>query len=199
MPQVIDKSEAAGPAEGAIHLDDYYQLLNVRPGFTELQLLRRFLTTCRKAMDTNDMAEVMRIRKGFEVLRYEDTRISYFRMYQLLVRKEPLRFPINKQREMLQEIQTKQALATSTSPVVEEGTSYFQLELKVIAGILLEDLARIFVVGMSGIVLLIGILILITANNASLLSLGISIPMGVLAIYMLTVRATDYVTYPEVL
>ncbi len=179
------------------HLDDYYQLLNVRPGFSDLQLLRRFLRGCRQAMNAGDHAILMSVRRGFEVLRYEDTRISYYRMHRLLVQKEPLRFPIMKQREMLQDIRSKEALASGrTNPVIDVGTTYFELEMKVISQIMFLDLSRIWR-GASGLIFLIGSLMIIVANKAAPWSIAVALLMSAWGLFALKLRASDYVTYPE--
>ena len=182
-----------------LEFQDYYQLLDVRPGSSDLQLLRHFLRHCRKAMAERDEATLLKIRQGFEVLRYEDTRISYFRMHRLLIRKEPMRFPIPKQREMLQDIRSKMALANGqTSPVIEPGSTYFKLELKVLTGIMLLDLSNLLYFGASGTLLLVALPILVIANEASWLSIIIASPMALWGLFVLKRCASDYVTYPTV-
>jgi len=185
-----------GPLSGS-ELEDYYQLFDLRPGYTDLQLLRRFLRLCQQAVDERDEALLSRIRQGFEVLRYEDTRISYYRMHRLLIRKDPLHFPIQKQHEMLQDIRSKEFMsAGQTSPVIAPGSSYFMIELKVLTGIVLLDLERLFSLGASGVTILIALPILIMSQDGSWSSIGISALLGAWGLYVLKLRASDYVTYP---
>lgn len=199
VASAINPSQQSEEDLGELELQDYYLLLDVRPGSSDLQLLRHFLRNCRKAMANNDEATLLKIRQGFEVLRYEDTRISYFRIHRLLIRKEPMRFPIQKQREMLQDIRSKIALADGqTSPVITPGSTYFKLELKVLTGIMLLDLSNLLSFGASGTLLLVALPILVIANEASWLSIIIASSMAIWGMFVLKRCASDYVTYPTV-
>jgi hypothetical protein len=179
-------------------LVDYYALLGVRPGFSDLALLRSFLRKCRSAMATGDMEGLQLIRRGFEVLRYEDTRIKYFRMHRVLVKREALRFPEVKKREMMDDIREKEALAENgTSPVLKPGMNYSMLLSIVLIRIAWLDLSRIIPWCLSGLVLCTGIMILVAVNGLTWFTLGASAFVLIIAFYALRLRASDYVTYPE--
>ena len=179
-------------------LVDYYSILGIKPGFSDVHLLHRFLKGCRQAMAIGNQEALMSIRRGFEVLRYEDTRIVYFRMHRVLVRHEPLRFPEAKKREMMQEIRTKEALALDgTSPVIKPRMGYGMLQLDVLMDIVLMDLSRVLGYGVSGTVFLIAMPIIIAVNGATSLTLGISAMFAAFAFIALKARASDYVTYPD--
>lgn len=180
-------------------LVDYYALLGVRPGFSDLTLLRSFLRKCRSAMATGDLEGLQLIRRGFEVLRYEDTRIAYFRMHRVLVKREALRFPEVKKREMMDDIHEKETLAEKhlTVPVLKPGMSYATLLDDVLWQIALLDLYRVFYWGASGLVLCLGCVILIAVNGLAWWTLALSGFLLMVALFALKLRASDYVTCPE--
>lgn len=179
------------------HLADYYAILGVTSGFTEIQLLRHFLRRCKQGITAGDQEAIMAIRRGFEVLRYEDTRIAYYRMHRLLVRKEPLRFPEGKKREMLHEIRLKEALALSGSkPVIMPGKGYDSLLDDVWFGIARKDVARMYPFGASGLALLLGLPFLVAVNGLTWVSLTICAAIAPIAILHLRERVKDYVTDP---
>ncbi len=179
-------------------LADYYGILGIKPGSSDLHLLVRFLRSCKLVMAGGDEATLMEIRRGFEVLRYEDTRIAYFRMHRVLVRHEPLRFPEAKKREMMQQIRAKEALASDgTSPVVKPRMGYGALQLDVLLDVVLMELSRVFGYGVSGTLLVIAVPIIIVVNGATWLTLGISAMLAAIAFIVIKARASDYVTYPD--
>jgi hypothetical protein len=179
-------------------LQDYYALLGVRPGFSDLTLLWSFLRKCRSAMATGDIEGLRLVRRGFEVLRYEDTRIAYFRMYRVLVKRDALRFPEAKKREMTDDIRAKEALAENgTSPVLKPGMNYTALLGEVLFQIVLLDLVRVFYWGSSGLVLSLVAVVLIAVNGLTWLMLVLSGFLLIVALFAFKVRASDYVTYPE--
>lgn len=177
------------------HLTDYYGLLQIEPGFSDLRLLKRFLQGCKKAMasgDHNALASLL--RRGFEVLRYEDTRVSYFRMHRVLVRREPLRFPEVKKNEMLQDIRAKEELAAGgTGPVMKPGMTYDQLLSNVMTDVALRDLSHVFYWGASGLVLLLGSAIIIAVNGMSWLTFGTCPLLWGFAMLAIRSRLRDYV------
>lgn len=180
------------------YLSDYYAILGVDSGFSHIHLLRQFLRRCKQTMPTGDQEEVMAIRKGFEVLRYEDTRIAYYRMHRVLVRREPLRFPEAKKREMLHDIRTKEASAMSgTKPVIKPGMTYARLLDDVQFGIIWLDLAHVIPFGASGVFLLLAIPFLIAISGVIWLIVGVSVMLAAVAIFHLRERIKDYVTDPE--
>ncbi len=190
-------AETYGRTDRSSDLSDYYDLLGIKPGYSDLHLLLRFLKSSKLAMDGDDPEKVMAIRKGFEVLRYEDTRIAYFRMYRVLVRKESLRFPEVKKREMLKDIRSKEAIALNGSkPVIRTSMDFSDLLFDVITGILLFDLSRIFARG-SGLVLLLALPIIIAVNGVTWLTFLVGILLLIWALLVLKMRASDYVTYPH--
>ncbi|HMN04122.1 MAG TPA: hypothetical protein PKD45_00180 [Flavobacteriales bacterium] len=180
-------------------LANYYAVLGVDPGFSDIHLLRQFLRRCKQVIPTGDHEALLSIRKGFEVLRYEDTRIAYYRMHRLLVRHEPLRFPKAKQWEMMQEIRNKEALAVNgTRPVVKPGKSYDSVLDDVLFCVARRDLSNLFPLGVSGLALLIAMPIVIAANGITWVSLGICALILPFAFLYLRERVKDYVTDPEV-
>lgn len=197
MIMVQADAETYGRTDRSSDLSDYYDLLGIKPGYSDLHLLLRFLKSSKLAMDGDDPEKVMAIRKGFEVLRYEDTRIAYFRMYRVLVRKESLRFPEVKKREMLKDIRSKEAIALNGSkPVIRTSMDFSDLLFDVITGILLFDLSRIFARG-SGLVLLLALPIIIAVNGVTWLTFLVGILLLIWALLVLKMRASDYVTYPH--
>ena len=179
-------------------LEDYYALLGVRPGFSDLTLLRSFLRKCRFAVTTGDMEVLQLVRRGFEVLRYEDTRIAYYRMYRVLVKDEALRFPEVKKREMMDDIRAKEALAENgTSPVLKPEMNYSALLGDVLFQIAWLDLSRVIYWGSSGLVLGLGAVILIAVHGLTWLTLVLAGALLLVALLALKFRASDYVTYPE--
>jgi hypothetical protein len=179
-------------------LTDYYGILRIKPGYSDIHLLMRFIRSCKLAMAAGDKATLTDIRRGFEVLRYEDTRIAYFRMHRVLVLHEPLRYPEAKKNEMLRDIRAKEELALLGShPVVTHETGYGSLLFDVITSIVLLDLARIFPFGSSALLLLLGMLIAILVAGITWPMVGIGICFVTWAYWVLRARASDYVTYPE--
>ena len=197
MMDVGSDSAQPGRADSLTSMADYYAILSIKPGFSDLKLLGRFLRSCKLAMATGDQTSLIEIRRGFEVLRYEDTRIVYFRMHRVLVRNEPLRFPEAKKREMLQEIRAKEAIALhGTSPVIAPTMDFGTLLFNVVAGIVLMDLARLIPWGGSGVLLLVALPIIIASNGFTWVTMGIGALFVGLAFLALKARASDYVTYP---
>ena len=198
MQDVRSDSGQLGRTGAPSTLADYYGLLGIKPGYSDMHLLVCFLRSCKLAMAASDEATLMEIRRGFEVLRYEDTRIAYYRMHRVLVRHEPLRFPEAKRHEMLQEIRAKEALAINgTSPTIKPTLDYSTLLFNVVAGIVLLDLARIYPFGSSGVRLLVGLAIIVAVNGFTWLTAGISAFFIAIAYVALKARASDYVTYPQ--
>lgn len=180
-------------------LANYYSVLGVDPGFSDINLLRQFLRRCKQVIPTGDHEALLSIRKGFEVLRYEDTRITYYRMHRLLVRHEPMRFPEAKQREMMHEIRGKEALALNgTRPVIKPGKTYASLLDDVLFNVARRDLSHLFSIGVSGLALLIAMPLLVAANGLTWVSLGICALVLPFAFLYLRERVKDYVTDPEV-
>lgn len=185
------------PADDPGHLTDYYGLLQIEPGFSDLRLLKRFLQGCKKAMASGDHDALASLRRGFEVLRYEDTRIAYFRMHRVLVRREPLRFPEVKKQEMLKDIRAKEALAAGgTAPVMKPGMTYDQLLSNMMTDVALRDLSQVFGFGASGIVLVLASAILIGVNGMSWLTFGFCPLLWIFAMLVIRSRLRDYVNYP---
>jgi hypothetical protein len=150
-------------------------------------------------MAEDDHEALANLRRGFEVLRYEDTRVSYFRMHRVLVRREPLRFPEVKKQEMLEDIRAKEELvAGGTDPVMKPGLRYDQLLFNVMTDVALRNLSRIFGFGASGLVLVFGSVIIMAVNGMSWLDVGICAPLCAFALIVLRSRLRDYVNYPEV-
>lgn len=179
-------------------LADYYGILGIKPGYSDIHLLVRFLRSCKLAMSAGDQASLKEIRRGFEVLRYEDTRIAYYRMHRLLVKREPLRFPEVKRHEMLRDIRAKEAIALSvTDPVITPALDYRTLLFDVVARVALLDLARIFTWGSSGLLLLMALPFIIASGGFTWSTAGIGIFFIALAYFALKARTSDYVTYPK--
>ena len=182
------------PADDTGQLTDYYCLLQIEPGFSDLRLLKRFLQGCRKAMASGDDVLLVNLRRGFEVLRYEDTRVAYFRMHRVLVRRDPLRFPEVKKQEMLKDIRAKEELAAGgTAPVMKPGMTYDQLLSNVMTDVAVRDLSHVFYTGASGLVLLLGSAIIIAVNGMSWLTFGICPLLWVFAMLAIRSRLRDYV------
>jgi hypothetical protein len=197
-PELQNGSTDGNVGMSAGPLADYYELLAIGPGFSDLSLLRQFLVSSKRAIASGDHAALIEIRKGFEVLRYEDVRVHYYRLHRVLVRHEFLHFPEAKRREMLQAIRAKEALAINGShPVVKPTTDYYGLLSEVVWGIVLLDLAHMLSFGAPGVVLLLGAIIIIAANGITGSIVAISIFFLALAFVILRTRARDYVTYPD--
>ena len=190
-------AKSFGRTERSTDLTDYYGLLGIKPGYSDLHLLFRFLKSSKLAIAAGDLEKVIDVRRGFEVLRYEDTRIAYFRMHRVLVRKEQLRFPEVKKQEMLQEIRSKEAIAINGSkPVIDPSMDYSSLLFLVVADVLLLDLSRMFARG-SGVIILLVLPVIIVVNGISWLTFFISVLLISWAVLVIRVRASDYVTYPH--
>ena len=197
MHEAQADSAEPGRTAGPELLADYYAILAIKHGFTDWQLLVCFLRSSKRAMACGDHAALMDIRRGFEVLRYEDTRIAYFRMHRVFLRHEGLRFPDAKKYAMLHDIRTKEALALQgTSPVVGKGMDHGSLLFSVISGIMMMDLARLFTWGGSGVALLVALPIIIAVNGLTWPTAGICALISAWACLALKARASDYVTYP---
>lgn len=198
----MQEAEADNPQPGHTALPetlaDYYTILGIKNGFTDWQLLVRFLRSSKRAMAAGDDDTLMHIRRGFEVLRYEDTRIAYYRMHRVFLRHEALRFPDGKKYGMLHDIRAKEDLAMKgTSPVVGRGMDYGSLLFSVVAGIVAMDLARLFTWGGSGVAILVALPIIIAVNGVTWPTAGISALIVAWACLALKARASDYVTYPR--
>jgi len=145
-------------------MNDYYQILQLKHRFSSLNLLHNYFKMIKLSLEANDHEEIIKARMGFEVLRHEDSKISYDRIHRKYILNQELNFPKVRESEMTNLVKSKEQLGMQeANKIIHNKDSFIMFLIHYFIGFILTDiLYSLF--GVGGILyIIIGLLILISS------------------------------------
>lgn len=87
------------------------ELIQIRYEHSAFQLFRGYLKGVRKALSVGDVEQFMLYRKGYEVLRNEESFEAYHRIYRKYILNQKLNYPPAKEKQLIAQYQEKEQKA----------------------------------------------------------------------------------------
>jgi len=135
-----------------MEMNNYYALLKLNYEFTPFRLLMNYLKESKKALNTGAYDEFVVIRQGFEVLRSEEARKCYNKIFRKYILKQDLNYPKLKEQDMIKSFQDKEyETQRITEKIKKRKDSYLSHLCVLILEIIISDILNMFAFGASGL------------------------------------------------
>jgi hypothetical protein len=92
-------------------MNNYYELLNLKPIHSEIELFKAYLKVTKLALTNKDIDLFRKARQGFEVCRYEKSLLAYHRIFKKYILKMELNYPAKKEEELRKIYTEKEIIA----------------------------------------------------------------------------------------
>jgi hypothetical protein len=135
-----------------MEMNNYYTLLKLKYEFTPFRLLKNYLKETKKALNAGAYDEFVVIRQGFEVLRSEEAKKCYNKIFRKYILKQDLNYPKLKEQDMIKSFQDKEhETQRITEKIKLRKDSYLSHLCILILEIIISDVSMILVLGASGL------------------------------------------------
>lgn len=137
-------------------MNDYYKILGLKYKFTAFDIFKNYCEKCKDALSSNNVDEFVKINMGFEVLRHDYSRDDYNRIYRKEILQQELNFPRLREEQMIANFQEKERWgAHSANELIANKVNYKSFYRTLIFGFIYEDVAKLFIGGLSGLAIII--------------------------------------------
>ncbi len=180
-----------------MEMNNYYALLKLNYEFTPFRLLKNYLKETRKALNAGAYDEFVVIRQGFEVLRSEETRKCYNKIFRKYILKKDLNYPKLKEQDMIKSFQDKEyETQRITEKIKSRKDSYLSHLCVIILEIIISDISNILAFGASGLICIcVGVFTLLAFYDKEINVIG-GIIFICVGLFILRRNVIEYIEEP---